>query len=160
MKTLLITKEAKAALDDLANLEQFNSYLYKNLAIVCQTIGLFGSEKFFLSESAEEITHYQDVVNFVNTRGGAVTLKPIEPFTEEFKDLGEMLKAAYDQEVYTENAYKKLIKEHGDDPVITQFGLEVLEHQYESVGEYGDLIARYALVKDNVIIFDAELGNL
>lgn len=160
MKTLLITKEAKAALDDLANLEQFNSYLYKHVAIACQMMGLFGAEKFFLSESADEITHYQDVVNFVNTRGGAVTLKAIEPFTEEFKDIGEMLKAAYDQEVYTENAYKKLVKEHGEDAVIMQFGLKVLKHQYKSVGEYGDLIARYELVKDNVIVFDAELGNL
>lgn len=159
MKTLLISKEAKQSLDDLANLEQFNSYLYKHLSILCQAMGLFGAEKFFLKESSEEQTHYQDVVNFANTRGAAITLQVVQPIDEKYDGIDKMLKAAYEQEVYTENAYKKLVNEHGKDPVVFQFGMEVLEHQYQSVGEYADLLARYDIAKNNLIIFDQELGS-
>lgn len=158
MKQSLITKEAADALNKLAYLEMFNSYLYKSLAIKCQMVGLFGAEKFFKSESADEITHYQDVVDFANTRGVQIELENIDAPPSAPETLPDMLDAAYKQEVFTEKAYKQFIKDHGDDPVCMQFGLEVLEHQYQSVGEYADLIVRTALTKE-IILIDQELGK-
>jgi len=165
MKTLLISEAVKSSLDDLAKLELFNSYLYHQLSAHSQVYGYFGASKKFNAEAIEEVKHYQDVVDFINQRGGLVTAQPISMPMLTCTNLGEMLISAYEQEVLTENAYKQLgslalsLSDHNT----YQFVHEVLEHQGESVGEYADLIARYSLTNGDacaILLIDQELGNV
>lgn len=150
-------------LDDLAELEMYNSYLYRHVANWCQKMGYFGAQKHFLGEAEEEIKHYQAVVDFVNDGGMMTTLGSIDAPSDDFKTLGDVLVAAYEQELYTEKEYNRLaIRSQTEDHVIYNFAIHVLQHQRKSVGEYGDLIARYERVKDNssgILTIDKELGG-
>jgi ferritin len=163
MKKQLIDKKLKSELDSLADLELYNSHLYKYVANWCQMMGYFGAQKHFLKEASEEITHYQNVVDFLNDGGCLLNLGQVDAPTDKFTNLGDVLMAAYQQEVYTENAYKTLAQNSmSDDHIVYNFALKVLKHQRKSVGEYGDLIARYELVKNDtcgVLIIDKELGE-
>jgi ferritin len=126
-------------------------------------MGYFGAQKHFLKESSDEITHYQNVVDFLNDGGVLLDLGQVDAPTDKFTDLGAVLEAAYQQEVYTEKQYTALAsKAMEEDHVVYMFALKVLKHQRKSVGEYGDLIARYNLVKDDscgILIIDKELGE-
>lgn len=125
-------------------------------------MGYFGAQKHFLAESAEEIEHYQKVVDFLNDAGVIVDFGPIEAIDVTGETLGDLLVAAYNQEVLTEDEYSNLANMcMGEDHVVYDFAIHVLQHQRKSVGEYGDLIARYETVKDNtsgVLTIDKELG--
>lgn len=162
MKKELISKKLKSALDELAQLELYNSHLYKHLANVCQKMGYFGAQKHFLKESAEEVEHYQKVVDFINDGGLLVDIGSVDAVSVTAKTLGDLLEAAYNQEVVTEDKYSELASMcMGDDHVVYDFAIHVLQHQRKSVGEYGDLIARYETVKDNtsgILTIDKELG--
>jgi ferritin len=162
MKKELISKPLKQALDKLANLELYNSHLYKHIANVCQMMGYFGAQKHFLKESAEEVEHYQKVVDFLNDAGCLADIGSIKAAEFKGDSLMEVLMAAYNQEVITENHYVDLAdKCMGDDHVVYDFAIHVLQHQRKSVGEYGDLIARLERVKDNssgILTIDKELG--
>ncbi len=162
MKKELLSKQFKGMLDDLAELEMYNSYLYRHIANWCQKMGYFGAQKHFLKEAAEEIEHYQKVVDFVNDGGMLITLGSIDAPSDDFKTLGDVLEAAYTQEVYTEKEYSRLaVRSQTEDHVVYDFAIHVLQHQRKAVGEYGDLIARYERVKDNssgILTIDKELG--
>lgn len=162
MKKELISKPLKSALDELAQLELYNSHLYKHLANVCQKMGYFGAQKHFLKESAEEVEHYQKVVDFINDGGLLVDIGSVDAVSVTAKTLGDLLEAAYNQEVVTEDKYSELASMcMGDDHVVYDFAIHVLQHQRKSVGEYGDLLARYETVKDNtsgILTIDKELG--
>lgn len=162
MKKELISKPLKMALDELAQLELYNSHLYKHLANVCQKMGYFGAQKHFLKESAEEVEHYQKVVDFINDGGLLVDIGSVDAVSVTAETLGDLLEAAYNQEVVTEDKYSELASMcMGDDHVVYDFAIHVLQHQRKSVGEYGDLIARYETVKDNtsgILTIDKELG--
>jgi ferritin len=162
MKKEFISKSLKGALFNLADLELYNSHLYKYVANWCQMMGYFGAQKHFLKESAEEIEHYQHVVDFLNDGGVLLDLGQVDAPTEKFTNLETVLMAAYEQEIYTEKQYAALAaKAMQEDHVVYEFALRVLKHQRKSVGEYGDLIARYTLVKDDacgILIIDKELG--
>lgn len=149
-------------MDKLANLELYNSHLYKHLANLSQMMGYFGAQKHFLKEAQEEVAHYQKVVDFLNDAGVLCSIGAIKAAEVKVKTLGDLLVAAYDQEVVTEQAYAELADDcMSIDHVLFDFAIHVLQHQRKSVGEYGDLIARYETVKDNtsgVLTIDRELG--
>lgn len=162
MKRTLISTKAIDALNKAANTELANHIFYQSAANFCQENGYFGAEKFFRSESMEEHKHYLDVVNFMNSRGCCTKIAAIQAPGEEFAGLMDVLKKAFDSEVETEDLYKELANEYGDDAVVLKFALDVLEHQYQSTGEYADLIARLEIIKDDpcgLLIFDKELGD-
>lgn len=125
-------------------------------------MGYFGAQKHFLKESAEEVEHYQKVVDFINDGGLLVDIGSVDAVSVTAKTLGDLLEAAYNQEVVTEDKYSELASMcMGDDHVVYDFAIHVLQHQRKSVGEYGDLLARYETVKDNtsgILTIDKELG--
>ena len=65
VKSLLSGKMRKG-LQDALYVELYQSNLWKSLANQLQKLGLFGTQKYFLAESAEELTHYQMIVEFMN----------------------------------------------------------------------------------------------
>jgi ferritin len=70
------------------------------------------------------------------------------------------LTMAYDQEVELMNFYSEFYKT--GEPVCQQILLEFIEIQRKASGEYGDLIARLEIIKDDpcgLLMFDQELGK-
>lgn len=155
-----LNPEIETILADAVHAELFASHLYKHVANQLQRLGYFGAQKFFLSESSDELEHYQRHVDYVNDRGGVVALPALPDVTDTVADLRDALELAYDTEMALQDSYAQW---YGQVDVITQQHLlQFIEIQRKSVGEYGDLIARMDRVDGDacgVLLIDQELGT-
>lgn len=147
-------------LADAVHAELFASHLYKHVANQLQRLGYFGAQKFFLSESSDELEHYQRHVDYINDRGGVAAVPALADAVDTVASLRDALELAYDTELALQDSYAQWF---GQVDVITQQHLlQFLEIQRKSVGEYGDLIARLDLVEGDacgVLLIDQEMGS-
>jgi ferritin len=158
MKAEIISSELAVKLNQALQKEMYASHLYRHFAIKCQFMGYFGTQSFFLSESEDEMTHFNKLVDFLNDVGYEAITPSVPEMTENPTALMDMLKTAFETE-------KKLLTFYSDiymagDPIVQQVILDFIEIQRKAVGEYGDLISRLEIVKDDtcgLIIFDQEM---
>ena len=158
---MIISAEMKNLLDDAVHAELFASNLYKHIANQLQRLGYVGAAKFFLSESKEELKHYQLHAQFQNDVGTVATVPAIEAMTDSVKSFSDAMELAYETELDLYNSYKRWYAKAASDPAVQQFLLQFIEFQRTSVGEYGDLLARIQLVdqdKAGMLLIDQELG--
>ena len=158
---MIISSALKDALDEAVHAELYASQLYKHIANQVQRLGYFGTQKFFLAESASELEHYQKHVDFQNDVGTVATVPAIEAMTDPIKTLSDAIELGYETELELYENYKSWYEKASGDPVVQQFLLQFLEIQRTSVGEYGDLLARIQLVdqdKAGMLLIDQELG--
>lgn len=149
-------------LADAVHAELYASNLYKHVANQLQRLGYFGAQKFFLSESADELGHYQRHVDYINDRGSVAPVPAVEAMRDPVNSLRGAIELAYETELELQRNYAKWFQASVADPVTQQHLLQFLELQRKAVGEYGDLIARLDRVGDDlcgVLLIDQELGG-
>lgn len=139
------------------------SSLYKHIANRMQKEGFFGTQSFFLKESADELEHYQEIVDYINDMGDVAEIPPIQGFNYSFVSIGEALNKAYTIEkelLYQYTDFYKICEEE-DDCVTAQFILKFIERQRKAIGEFGDLISRWERVAGlaEILFFDNELSK-
>lgn len=159
----MLTKTMLKNLNDAIHSELFASNLYKHVANQLQRLGYFGAQKFFLSESSDELGHYQKIVDYINDRGLVATVPQIEMQDEKVTSLRDALTIGFETEKTLSEDYSEWFKQaFAEDVVTAQFFLQFIEHQRKSVGEYGDLLARLDRAGANeaaILLIDQELGE-
>ncbi len=159
----LLSKDMKEGLQDAVQVELQQSNLWKSLANQMQRLGYFGSQKYFLAESAEELTHYQMHVEFMNDMGDCADLPKIDAINDKVKTIGDALEIGYEIEVDVYNQYKEFYeKAVSEDVVVAQYLLQFLEIQRKAVGHYGDLLAKYKVAEETkeILEFDEHINDL
>ena len=162
MPKSLLAPKIKSILDEAIAAELFAGHLYRHIANQLQRLGYFGAQKFFLAESANEASHYQTIADFMNDCGDVAGVPAVEAMDEPIGDLRDAIETAYETELQLRNDYNRWYSACGDDAVTAQFLLQFLEIQRKSVGEFGDLISRLDLAKDDraaILMIDNELGS-
>jgi len=162
MLTSLLKPEIKTWFEKSAASELYANRLYQHIANQLQRLGLFGTQKYFLKESADELTHYQKLVDYVNDMGSVLSVPSVETITDAITGIETALMLAYETEVELLRQYQKFYEEAEDkykDSVTATFIIEFLQIQRVSVGEYGDLISRFNLNRNDVFEFDEEMGE-
>lgn len=159
----LLNAEMKRWLQKSIASELFASNMYKHIANQLQRLGYFGAQKYFLNESSDELKHYQGLVDFVNDMGDVAQVPAIEAIKEKIESIEDALGCSYEIEMDLLNQYKEFYNIAEEKyPEIGQFLLQYLEIQRTSVGEYGDLIARYNRCNENaaaILEFDEFLED-
>jgi ferritin len=158
----LLKPDIKKWLNKSVESELYASNLYKHIANQLQRLGLFGSQKYFLNESSEELTHYQKLVDYTNDMGDVIEIPQVPKINETIKSIKDALTVAYDFELSLMRQYEKFYDEAEDkfsDCVTATFIIELIQIQRQSVGDYGDLIARYDRNPNDVFEFDEYLGE-
>ena len=159
----LLTAELTDWLQKSIASELYASHLYKHIANQLQRLGFFGAQKFWLKESADELTHYQIHVDFMNDMGTVAMLPAIQPIKESITSIEDALAIAYNTELALLMQYKEFYKiAEEQDCVVDVYLHQFLEIQRKAVGEYGDLIARYTRCGKNeaaILEFDEYLGE-
>jgi ferritin len=159
----LLSKDMKEGLNDAVQVELQQSSLWKSLANQMQRLGYFGSQKYFLAESAEELTHYQMHVEFMNDMGDCADLPKIDAVNDKVKTIGDALEIGYEIELDVYNQYKEFYeKAASEDVVVAQYLLQFLEIQRKAVGHYGDLLAKYKVAEETkeILEFDQHINDL
>jgi len=164
MKSLL-KPELKSKLDQAIGHELYAHLLYANVANHMQAVGFFGAQKYFQAESADEFTHYQKIVDFINDRGDVATINALPKMSDMPKSLMDCFEIALEAETDLENFYVKLYEEAEDkymDCVTAQFLLQFIEIQRKSVGEMKDMLSILKICGDNsaaLLELDEKLGD-
>ena len=162
MLSSLLSTEVRDWLQKSISSELYASHLYKSLANQLQRRGLFNIQKFFLGESADELKHYQILVDYMNDRNDCADLPMIPPIADRIIDAGDALRIAYETELNLLNQYIEFYEKAEDeymDCITAQFLLQFIEIQRKAVGEYGDLNSRYEKNKNDVFEFDEYMGE-
>lgn len=159
----LLSPAMKKGMQDAVYAELYQSNLWKSLANQLQRLGLFGSQKYFLAESAEELTHYQMHVEFMNDMGDCADLPKIDAVTDKVTDIGDALEIGYNTELDVYNQYKDFYEKAADEDVaVAQYILQFIEIQRKAVGHYGDLLAKYKIADQTkeILEFDEHISDL
>jgi ferritin len=158
----LLSAEMKKGLQQSIYWELYQSNLWKSLANQLQRLGLFGSQKYFLAESAEELTHYQIIVEFMNDMGDCADLPKIDAIEDKIKNIGDSLEIGYETETDVYNHYKDFAKEAlKEDLAVYNFLQQFIDIQVKAVGAYGDLLAKYKIAEETkeILEFDEHISD-
>lgn len=158
MKKSLLKKSEMTKIEEAAQKELEVSSLYKHLSNHLQNIGYFGSAKFFLNESSEELKHYQLWADFVNDRGGVLNVPSIKGQVMEITSLKEAFEVYYENEEFLGEFYNEWYSETKD-ATIHQRLIEFVGIQVKSIGEAGDFLATLQQCGDDksaLLLFDKE----
>ena len=159
----LLSASMKKGMQDAVYIELYQSNLWKSLANQLQRLGYFGSQKYFLAESAEELTHYQMHVEFMNEMGDCADLPKIDAITDKVGDIGDALEIGYNIELDVYKQYKDFYKKAEDEDVsVAQYLLQFVEIQRKAVGHYGDLLAKYKVAETTkeILEFDQHISDV
>jgi ferritin len=94
----MISKKMQDALVDQINAELYSAYLYLAMAAEFETQNLKGMASWMEVQAKEEVSHAKRLYDFVNDRGGRVTLKAIDAPPAEWKTPSAAFQAAYEHE--------------------------------------------------------------
>lgn len=159
----LLSSKMKRGLQKSIELELYQSNLWKSLANQLQRLGYFGSQKYFLAESAEELTHYQILVEFMNDMGDCADLPKIDEITDKVNNIGESLEIGYEKELEVYNHYKNFYEQaEEEDCAVSVFLQQFITIQRLAVGHYGDLLAKYKIAETTkeLLEFDQHINDL
>ena len=159
----LLSPSMKKGMQEAVYIELYQSNLWKSLANQLQRLGYFGSQKYFLAESAEELTHYQMIVEFMNDMGDCADVPKIDAITDKINTLGDSLEIGYETELEVYNQYKDFYeKAQKEDVSVAQYLLQFVEIQRKAVGHYGDLLAKYKVAEatKELLEFDQHIQDV
>lgn len=163
MQINLLTENMQIWLSKSIQSELYASSLYKSLANQNERQGFFGAQKFYLKESADELTHYQKLADFANSMGWCAPIPAIEAVTEVVYSIGTALQISFETELALLRQYQEFYKAAEEEDCITaQFLLQFMEIQRLAVGEYMDLRTRYQRCGMNeaaILEFDEYMGE-
>jgi ferritin len=152
----------KKGLQESIELELYQANLWKSFANQLQRLGYFGSQKYFLAESAEELTHYQILVEFMNDMGDCADLPKIDAVKDKISNIGDALELGYEMELEVLNHYKKFYHEaEEEDCAVGVFLQQFITIQVQAVGHYGDLLAKYKVAEatKELLEFDEHIAG-
>lgn len=158
----LLSANMKKGLQDALQVELYQSNLWKHLANHLQRLGFFGSEKYFMTESAEELTHYQIIADFMNDMGDVADVPAIEAIKDKIETIGDALEIGYETELDVLNQYKDLYKmAEEEDCAVAVFLQQFITIQVKAVGQYGDLLAKYKVAEatKEILEFDEHIND-
>ena len=163
MKQKLLSDKFIAMLNARGEDELNAEAMYRQMANIAQERGLFGFQEFCTKQANEEAEHYQGVVNLLNDYGVCFEYKLRPLNISDEMGLGELLLLAFQTEhdlymnyqALADNCVNTDAKEYG----IFNFAIHKVDEQRKSVGEWGDIIARYELNGD-IYGFDNYLKSL
>lgn len=158
----LLSANMKKWLQKSIESELYASNFYKHLANQLQRLGYFGSQAFYLNESADELKHYQIIVEFMNDMGDVAEVPKVDAIKDKVGSIGDSLELAYEIEMDLYEQYKEFYKiAEDEDCAVGQFLLQFIEIQRLAIGEYGDLISKYKVAEETkeILLFDKAMGK-
>ena len=147
----MLSKTIEDAINAQINAELWSAYLYLSMATNFDAKGLPGIANWFKIQFKEEQAHAEIFMNYINSRGGRVILKPIDAVETEWATPLDAFKAtlAHEQKVTAliNNIYALAESEHD---YATRDRLNwFISEQVEEEESAQELIDKFALIGDN-----------
>ena len=161
---IMLNKKIEEALNEQINAEMWSAYLYLSMAAYCHSVGQPGMANWFEVQFQEEQDHAKILFNYVNSRDGRVTLKPIDAVPTEWDGILDVFKSTLKHEQKVTALINKLYAlTHEENDFATQSMLKwFIDEQVEEEENAKTIIDNIKMIKDNgygIYMLDKELGS-
>ena len=160
----MIGKAMEAALVDQINAELYSAYMYLAMAAEFESQNLKGMAGWMEVQAKEETEHAKRLYDFVNDRGGRVTLKAIDAPPAEWKSPAAAFQAAYEHEQKVSAMINNLVdiarseKDKAAEVMLAWFVNEQVEEE-ASTSEIAERLKRIKESANGLFMLDNALGK-
>ena len=159
----MISKKVQDAINGQVNAELYSSYLYLAMEAYFQSLNLPGFANWMRVQTQEEMFHAMKMYDFVNSRGGRVTLDAIAKPPGEWKSPLAVFEAGYKHEQKVTGLINDLVdlaikeRDHATNSFLQWFVTEQVEEEKNA----SDIAGKLRLIKDSaeaIYMLDKELA--
>ncbi len=160
----MISKKIEQAINDQINAELYSAYLYLSMVAYFESVNLSGFATWMKAQTQEELVHAMKMYDFVNERGGRITLTSIDGPPTEWDSPLAAFEAAYAHEQLVTGLINDLVnlaveeKDHATNAFLQWFVNEQVEEEMSADNVVQNLkIANEA--PGALFMIDRELGQ-
>lgn len=160
----MISKKMEEALNGQINAELYSAYLYLSMESYFKSLNLNGFANWMRVQTQEEVAHAMKIYDFVNERGGRVTLKAIDGPPTKWDSPLAVLEAVYTHEQKVTGLINELVdlaikeKDYATNSFLQWFVNEQVEEESSA-----DEIVQQLKIMENapggMFMLDRELGQ-
>ncbi len=160
----MISKKMEEALNKQVNAELYSAYLYLSMESYFKSENLNGFANWMRVQTQEEVAHATKIYDFINERGGRVTLMAIEGPQTEWDSALAVFKAAYEHEQKVTGLINDLVdlaikeKDHATNSFLQWFVNEQVEEE-SSTDEIVQQLKMMENAPGGMFMLDRELGQ-
>jgi len=160
----MISEKMQEALNEQVNAELYSAYLYLSMVAYFESENLHGFATWMRVQTQEEVMHAMKIYDYVNERGGRVTLKSIAEPPTEWKSPLAAFEAAYQHEQKVTGLINGLVnlaieeKDHAANMFLQWF----VNEQVEEENNADTIVQRIKLMADapgGMYMLDNEMGQ-
>ncbi|MHC4644539.1 MAG: ferritin [Planctomycetota bacterium] len=146
----MISKKMQDALNEQVNAELYSGYLYLSMEAYFESVNLPGFASWMRVQTQEEMMHAMKMYDYVNERGGRVTLKAIDCPPTEWKSPLAVFQAVYEHEQKVTSLINNLVnlaleeKDHAAHIFLQWFVNEQVEEEKSA----DDVVQKLKLMAD------------
>jgi ferritin len=131
----MISKKMEKALNEQVNAELFSAYLYLSMEAYFKSLNLNGFANWMRVQTQEEVSHAMKIYDFIDERGGRITLKAIDGPETKWDSPLAVFNAVYEHEQKVTNLINDLVnlaieeKDHATNTFLQWFVNEQVEEE-------------------------------
>ena len=160
----MISSVMQDAINEQIRDELYSAYLYLSMSAYFEAISLTGFARWMRLQSQEEVAHAMKLFDFVNERGGRVTLHAIDQPPLEFESPQAVFEATYEHEQKVTGLIHDLYelalqeKDYAAQVMLHWFIDEQVEEE-DGVSQILDTLERVGDKDQGLLMLDRELGQ-
>ena len=160
----MISKKIEKALNGQINAELYSAYLYLSMEAYFRSLNLNGFANWMRVQTQEEMFHVTKMYNFIDERGGRITLKAIDGPPTEWDSPLAVFEAAYEHEQKVTGLINELVnlameeKDHATNSFLQWF----VNEQVEEEASADNIVQQLQMMKDapgGMYMLDRELAQ-
>jgi len=160
----MISKKIEKALNGQVNAELYSAYLYLSMEAYFRSLNLNGFANWMRVQTQEEIFHVTKIYNFIDERGGRITLKAIEGPPTAWDSPLAAFEAAYEHEQKVTGLINNIVnhaieeKDHATNTFLQWF----VNEQVEEEASADNIVQQLQMMKDapgGMYMLDRELSQ-
>ena len=147
----MITQRLHSAINAQINAELWSAYLYLAMSLDAESKGYKGFANWFYVQFQEEQAHARIFMNYLNSRGGRVLLRPIAEVETEWATPLDAFKATLKHEQVVTSLIHDLyfLSEEERDPATRSMLQWFIDEQVEEEETAKQLIDKLIMIGDN-----------
>lgn len=160
----MISKQMESAINAQINAEMYSSYLYLSMSAYFQSTNLSGFANWMKVQAQEEMTHAMKFYDYINERGGRVTLQTIEAPPKDWNSPLDVFNATLEHEQKVTSLINTLVdiameeRDHATNIFLQWFVSEQVEEE-DSADEILQKIKLMGDAPGGMFMLDNEMGQ-
>jgi ferritin len=160
----MLSKKMEKALNEQVNAELYSAYLYLSMEAYFKSLNLNGFANWMRVQTQEEITHAMKIYEFIDERGGRISLKAIDGPQTKWDSPLAVFKAVYEHEQKVTGLINNLVnlaieeKDHATNTFLQWF----VNEQVEEESSADQLVQQLKMMENapgGMFMLDRELGQ-